>query len=355
MTLRTIIPLFFLVALFCIPALAQDMVSSTRVSQRASVIQRIGTTDVTVVYHSPLVQERKIFGEVVPFDFVVDGKEYPWRAGSNKNTTIDFTHDVRIEGKALAAGTYGLHILVSKNEWVFIFSKNFDSWGSFQYDKKDDALRVAVQIKKAPFQEWLSYNFINRQAESAKLELHWEKTKASFEIEVDVTGNIIADLSKKEDKTSDDYLTLAQRTLKKNPADTESALEWVQQSIDLEESFQNKIFKADLLIQTGKTAEGEALKKEALAMAKGFNMYYYGLSHYLLQGNKAEAYRILKENVEQNPEDWIAHLALGEYYIKEGKQQMVVNHFEKAYQFAPDNWKNYARYLYLSNKIILKG
>ena len=89
-------------------------------------------------------------------------------------------------------------------------------------------------------------------------------------------------------------------------------------------------------------------------MAKGFDMYYYGLSYYLLKGNKAESYRILKENVGANPTDWIAHLAIGEYYIKEKKQAKVVDHFQKAYEYAPDNWKNYAQYLYLSNKIILK-
>ena len=76
---------------------AQDMSSSIKVSQKSSITQRIGTTDVTINYHSPLVQGRQIFGGVVPFDFVVDGKEYPWRAGSNNNTTFRYSHDVQVD------------------------------------------------------------------------------------------------------------------------------------------------------------------------------------------------------------------------------------------------------------------
>ena len=240
------------------------MASSTRLSQRSSITQRIGTTDVTIVYHSPSVQGRKIFGGVVPYDFMVDEKEYPWRAGSNRNTTIEFTHDVRVGGKALSAGTYGLHVFVSKKEWTFIFSKNFKSWGSFQYKKSEDALRVKVETQKVPHQEWLSYSFVDREAESAGVALRWEKTSAQFKIEVDVTAQIIADLLAKEEKTGGDYLTLARQTLEKDPSNTKQAMEWVEKSIEKEETFHNKMFKAELLARIGNQEQGESLKKAAL-------------------------------------------------------------------------------------------
>jgi len=175
--------IFTVLVFFSIQLTAQDMLSSTQVSQRSTIAQRVGTTDITIVYHSPLVQGRKIFGGIVPFDFVVNGKEYPWRAGSNQNTTISFGHDVKIEGRTLPAGSYGLHVLVSKQEWTFIFSHNFESWGSFQYDQEEDALRVTVSTDKALFQEWLSYDFIDRKAESVNIDLRWEETRAAFKVE----------------------------------------------------------------------------------------------------------------------------------------------------------------------------
>src|SRR5258706_15751619 len=94
-----------------------------RASQKAMVMQRIGLTDITIAYHSPLVKERKVWGELVPYNEV-------WRAGANENTTISFTSDVLAEGKALPAGTYGLHMIPAENEWTIIFSKNSTSWGS---------------------------------------------------------------------------------------------------------------------------------------------------------------------------------------------------------------------------------
>src|ERR1035438_8163395 len=71
-------------------------------SQHAKVTQRIGVTDITVNYHRPLVNDRKVWGALVPYGQV-------WRAGANENTTITFSDPVTIEGKPLDKGTYGLH------------------------------------------------------------------------------------------------------------------------------------------------------------------------------------------------------------------------------------------------------
>src|SRR6201984_2355617 len=104
-----------------------------RDSQRASVTQRIGITDVTVNYHRPLVKGRTIWGKVVPYGQV-------WRAGANENTIITFTDAVSIDGKPLDKGTYGLHMIPNENEWTVIFSKINTAWGSFSYKEGEDAL-----------------------------------------------------------------------------------------------------------------------------------------------------------------------------------------------------------------------
>src|SRR6266481_6231597 len=73
-----------------------------RVSQRGTVSQRIGLSpDFTPAYRRPVVRGREIWGKTVPYGKV-------WRAGANENTTITFSDDVSVEGKPLAAGTYGL-------------------------------------------------------------------------------------------------------------------------------------------------------------------------------------------------------------------------------------------------------
>src|SRR2546430_14737812 len=105
-----------------------------RPSQHAVLTQRIGITDITVNYHRPAVNGRKIWGGLVPYGEV-------WRAGANENTTVSFTSDVKVGGAALAAGTYGLHMIPSAQDWTIIFSKMSVAWGSFTYDQTEDALR----------------------------------------------------------------------------------------------------------------------------------------------------------------------------------------------------------------------
>ncbi|MBX2870728.1 MAG: DUF2911 domain-containing protein, partial [Saprospiraceae bacterium] len=158
---------FFLhvLLIFCFTnqLLGQDVQNSRRISQKVSISRTLGTTAIEINYHSPLAKGRKIFGGIVPFDFVVDGKEFAWRAGSNQRTTIEFAHDVEINDRPLKAGKYGLVVLVSEQDWTFVFTNDF-SWGAFQYEPSQDVLRVKVDVKKAPSQECLSYDFTNPQA-----------------------------------------------------------------------------------------------------------------------------------------------------------------------------------------------
>ena len=334
---------------------AQDMLVATKVSPRASVTQRIGTTDVTLVYHSPSAKKRKIFGGVVPFDFVVDGVEYPWRAGSNQNTTIEFTHDVRIQGQPLTKGKYGLHIFVREKEWTFIFSSNSENWGSFSYKKQEDALRVTAVPEKGPYQEWLNYEFVTREADAATLELQWSDTKCGIRITTDVTANVLVDLKAKEEKKVDDYVKLAQLTMAQDPVDVDGALKYVDQSLQLGEEFRNTMLKSLLLKQKGLEKESEEYKEKALSLGKGFPYYYYyPLSYMLLDGNKKKAFDLLAEMLAKEPDNWIANLAMGEYYIKDNNQEKATFHFGKAYEFAGERSKNYTRYMYLSNKLILE-
>jgi len=178
-----------LVLLLVLPsaALAQGQV---RPSLKASVSQRLGADgDVTIEYSRPGVKGRKIWGGLVPFGLAPGNKyskdkPFPWRAGANENTTIEFKKDVLIEGKPLAAGKYGLHMIPGDKEWIIIFSKNNSAWGSFAYNEAEDALRVTVTPVPSPHQEWLMYGFEDLAGTSATAYLHWEQLKVPFKIKL---------------------------------------------------------------------------------------------------------------------------------------------------------------------------
>src|SRR6202043_3389707 len=109
---------------------------------------------------------RTLFGKEIPYGKV-------WRAGANENTTFTVSADVSVEGKALPAGTYGLHMIPGENEWTVIFSKNSTSWGSFSYDEKEDASRVTVKPQTGAAFDTLTYTFDDVKPDSALAPLRW--------------------------------------------------------------------------------------------------------------------------------------------------------------------------------------
>jgi hypothetical protein len=159
-----------------------------RLSLKAGVFQRIGVdTDINISYSRPGVKGRKIWGGLVPYGLAKGDNEshntpFPWRGGANECTTIEFSKDVTIDGHKLPAGKYSMQFIPEPKQWTVIFNKNTKLWGSFDYDQKDDALRINVTPVEAPFQEWLSYGFDNLAGTSCTAYLRWEKLKVPFKI-----------------------------------------------------------------------------------------------------------------------------------------------------------------------------
>src|SRR5271167_338846 len=137
-------------------------------SQHAIVTQRLGVTDITINYHRPLANGRKVWGGLVPYGQV-------WRAGANENTTITFSNPVTIEGKPLDRGTYGLFMIPKEDEWTVIFSKTTTAWGAFTYKPDEDVLRVTVKPAASDFHDALIYDFDQIGPDSAVVTMRWEK------------------------------------------------------------------------------------------------------------------------------------------------------------------------------------
>jgi len=107
-------------------------------SPAEKTVGNIDDVNISIEYSSPRAKGRTIYGGLVPYGEL-------WRAGANKNTTIEFSSDVKIEGQALAKGKYGFFIIPEENgTWTAIFSKKNDAWGSNSYSEADDALRIPV-------------------------------------------------------------------------------------------------------------------------------------------------------------------------------------------------------------------
>lgn len=100
----------------------------------------ISGSEITINYGSPSVRGREIWGKLVPFGEV-------WRAGANEATTFETTKNITVNGQQLPAGKYSFFIIPEKDNATVIFNKDAKQWGSYDYDKSKDALRVTVKPK----------------------------------------------------------------------------------------------------------------------------------------------------------------------------------------------------------------
>ena len=145
------------------PAVAQRGDDTKRLSKNGKVEGTIDGVKVTLEYGRPKVKGRQIWGDLVPFDKV-------WRTGADEATTFTIDKDIKVEGKKLAAGTYGLFTIPGKTEWTIIFNKVAKQWGAFKYNSGEDVLRVMVKPAAAENVEEMTFKI-----EGNKLLLCWEK------------------------------------------------------------------------------------------------------------------------------------------------------------------------------------
>ncbi len=147
-------------------------------SQTATFSQKVGFTDVTIVYSRPSAKGRTIMGDLVPYGKI-------WRTGANMATKITFSDDVKIAGKSLAAGSYSIFTIPGESEWTVIFNKNWEQGGTADYKEAEDALRVKVQSSKMPVNvETFLINIDNVKPTSAVIGLIWESTMVPIPLEV---------------------------------------------------------------------------------------------------------------------------------------------------------------------------
>lgn len=317
--------------------LAQSLELS-RVSPKAEVIQFIGLSKISINYSRPAVKNREIWGSLVPYN---NGIPFPWRAGANENTTIEFSDDVKINGNTLKTGIYGFHIIPSKDEWILIFSSQSKSWGSFFYDASFDVLRIKVKPLENEFTEWLEYGFNDLTPNSAKIYLKWEKLSVEFLAEFNenevILNNIRQQLLSLPGFGWEGPMEAATFCLENN-FNFDEALKWIDLSIGRNPNFQNRIIKVGLLEKLNLKEDAEKSKIEAFENSKEEELNLYGYE--MLNKNKIdEALKIFELNVDRNPNSWNCYDSFAEALIKVNKKDEAIKNYKKALKLAPENQK----------------
>jgi hypothetical protein len=255
--------LFALLVLTALPLAAQQTpLKFPAISQHASVSQTVGLTDVTITYSRPGVKGRQIWGALVPYD-------KPWRTGANDATTISFSDDVTINGQNLPKGTYAFFAIPTANDWTLIFNKTAKQWGSFSYDASADALKVTTKPEKAPFTEWLTYDFPKVSSDTATVVLRWENLAIPFTVNTNTTAKVVAAAREavagaKPDDWSTPYRAAS---FAFNNGLNDDASKWLDASLKAKETLSNLYLKARMQAKAGQNAAAVKTAEQALKLA----------------------------------------------------------------------------------------
>jgi tetratricopeptide (TPR) repeat protein len=296
--MKRLIPLFLILVTAAIAG-AQVRPPTPRPSQKATILQTLGTTDVSFSYSRPAVKGRPIWADapatmasrakgeatlddqtkrqagepIVPWDHV-------WRAGANEATLFVTTDDILVNGQLLPAGRYSFHTIPAKDgNWTVIFNKDDGQWGSFSYDQSKDQLRVKAKGEMVPTSaELLTYYFDDVKDDSATAVLRWEKMQVTFNIQVkDVVAATLGHLKayvaagKADDPGPAFNAALYAKSVKRNDeanAWFDQALKLTDAQIAAKETMQNDARKATILANMGRQQDAIAVLDKAIATGK---------------------------------------------------------------------------------------
>lgn len=300
-------------------------------SPAASLTQRVGITDITIAYHRPAVNNRPVWGQLVPFGEV-------WRAGANENTVITFSTDVRVGGTPVPAGAYGLHMIPTEKDWTIILNRESRAWGSFFYDQKDDVLRVTVAPRAAPPQDRLAYTFDDPTDRSVTATLRWENLAVPIPIEVDTPTVVSASLKTQLRGLSGfSWQAFAQAAswCARHDVNLEEADTWADRALGMNENFTTLRAKALVAEKRGNATLAGSLREKSLTVATEADMNAYGYQ-LLGAGKTDEALAVFRQNVSKYPASWNTYDSLGEALALAGQKPAAAEQYRKARSMVKD-------------------
>lgn len=230
-------------------------------STTQTIKQDFGLGNIELNYSRPSAKGRKIMGDVVPFDKV-------WRTGANNATTITFSDEVMIGGKAVKAGKYGLLTIPGAKEWTIILTKDLDVTSPSAYKEANDVVRVKVPVENMPNKmETFTMQIGNITNSTCELHMRWENTFVSLPISTDVDGKVMKQIDDVMNKDTKPYYAAAQYYYD-NGKDLRKAQEWVDKAIASNPSaFWMTLLKARIHAKLGDKAGATAMCDKTIELA----------------------------------------------------------------------------------------
>ena len=233
-------------------------------SPLSKVEQKVGLTDISVVYSRPSMRGRTIFGGLEAYDKV-------WRTGANARTKITFSDDVKIDGKDLKAGSYALYTKPGKQTWEVIFYTEADGGGTpAKWDESKVAVKTSVEVQQIPMNiETFTITFDDLTTSSTNLGLMWEKTYVGIPIEVPTDEKVMKDIetTMAASPKAEDYYAAAVYYLDADK-DISKSKEWMDKAMSMTDEPAFWQLRQQSLVEAKAGNKKEAIKAAKLSLAE---------------------------------------------------------------------------------------
>lgn len=242
-----------------LPVLAQEL---PQPSPTSTIVQRIGLTDVEVVYSRPSAKERTIFGDLVPYNEL-------WRTGANSCTRISFSTDVELAGNKVKAGEYGLFSVPGEENWTIVISKQTNLWGVGGYNESEDVVRFDVASENSDYDETFEISFTDLTQSGGQLSIEWADTEVNVPISVDSQTQSAINVSKAIADANRSYRNAA--SFYSGQGDHDKAVSTIELAVELDpNNWYTNWVKAEILAAAGRNKEAKKQGKAAIDMGQEF-------------------------------------------------------------------------------------
>lgn len=249
-------------AMFLINATAQVKMPAPSPTQK--ITQAFGMGEIELTYSRPVMKDRKIMGNLVPFGEV-------WRTGANAATLIKFTAPVEIMGKKIDTGTYALYTIPGEDKWQVILNRGITNWGSDGYDEKADVARFTVKKSEIDKKvESFTIQFTDVKPTTCNLEMKWERTAITLPIVAyNLVGTIKMDLEKAIATSEKKPYWQAAQFYNEYDNNATKALQYIDAAVlENPKAFYMWLYKAKIEMAMGNKTAAKASANTSLALAK---------------------------------------------------------------------------------------
>ena len=248
--------------LTCLSLATAAQVRMPAPSPTQTLKQEFGISNIELTYSRPSAKDRKIYGDLVPFNKL-------WRTGANAATKIVFKDAVEMGGKKVDTGTYVLYTIPGVDSWEVILNKGLTNWGIDGYKETEDVVRFKVEpMKNKDKVETFTMQFTDVLPESCKLEILWEKTVVAIPIKTNFKDKVRAQINEAMQTDKKPYWQAAQ-FYNEYDKNLPKALENVSKAAEAnDKAFWILLYKAKIQKEMGDNAGAMATSKKSEAVAK---------------------------------------------------------------------------------------